>query len=125
MKIRYLILFFLNMLVAQFVYADSTASQIEQKTVILSLQITDNAGFDLKAKKLVQKGSNAFDALKTIVQIKYKDHPEFGAFVTGLCGIDAPQGKSWALYKDGVFSQVGISSITLDNDTEIKWTMKP
>jgi hypothetical protein len=91
-------------------------------TVEMDLTIRDEgSGFTLEAKKSVPRGTSAFEALRQVVVVDYKRQPGFGQFVTGLCGIEAPQDQFWALYIDDEFSKQGISSVKLVADTKIEW----
>jgi Domain of unknown function (DUF4430) len=112
--------------VAQGSNADEPAKAgADKKNITLTLKISDPiSGLGLEAKKAVTTGTNAFDAMTAIVQVKYKTYPQLGPFVTGLCGVDAPSGMFWALYVDGKMSQVGIGSIVLQQDVVIEWKMQ-
>jgi hypothetical protein len=102
--------------------ADERDAKTEKKAVTLTLKITDKpSGLSVDAKKVVPMGSSAFDVLRDMVKVKYKTFAKLGPFVTGLCGVDAPDGVYWALYADEKFSDVGIGSITLDKDTCVEW----
>jgi GNAT superfamily N-acetyltransferase len=47
-----------------------------------------------------------------------------GAFVTSLCGIEAPEGKVWTFTVDDKWSKQGIGKVTLERDTVIEWAMR-
>ena len=47
---------------------------------------------------------------------------QLGAFVTGLCSVDAAKGRVWTLTVDTKWSEMGIESLTLGRDTVIEWT---
>lgn len=90
--------------------------------VVLTLRITDTqSGLILDAKRSVAKGSNALQVLRDTVAVKYKTFPDLGAFVTGLCGVDAPPGMVWTFLVDTKWSKVGIERVTLEQDTVIEW----
>lgn len=92
-------------------------------SVVLTLRINDKErGLSVEAKKPVPRGSNAFQVLRDTVAVKYKTYPKLGAFVTGLCGVDAAKGKVWTLTVDAQWSKVGIENLTLERDTVIEWT---
>jgi flavin-dependent dehydrogenase len=78
----------------------------------------------LEAKISVPQGSNALQILRDTVVIKYRTYPDLGAFVTSLCGIDAPKGMVWTFTVDDKWSTVGIGSLTLERDTVIEWTTR-
>jgi hypothetical protein len=89
------------------------------------LRITDTqSGLVLDARRSVPRGSNAFQVLRDTVAVKYKTFPKLGAFVTGLCGVDAPGGMVWTFSVDTRWSEVGIGSLTLERDTVIEWTLR-
>ncbi len=93
--------------------------------VILTLKIEDKkSGLTLEATKSVPRGSNALQVLQDTVLVKYKTYPDLGAFVTGLCGIDAPEGMVWTFEVDRKWSTVGIGSLVLDRDTLIEWATR-
>ena len=93
--------------------------------VVFTLRIAEpQSGFVLDAKKSVSRGSNAFEVLRETVAIKYKTFPKLGAFVTGLCGVDAPKGKVWTFSVDTRWSEVGIGNLTLERDAVIEWTLR-
>lgn len=97
----------------------------EGQRIILTLRITDTAsGLTLEAKKSVARGSNAFEALRDIVALKSKTFPKLGAFITSLCGVDAPARKVWTYSVDGKWSNVGIGNLKLERDTAIEWTLR-
>ena len=56
-----------------------------------------------------------------MVVVKSRRYPEVGAFVTGLCGVDAPEGMVWTFTIDSEWSKVGIGNLTLEKDTLIEW----
>ena len=93
--------------------------------VVLKLKISDrHSGLILDAKRSVPRGANAFQILQEIVAVKYKTYPDLGVFVTGLCGIDAPEGKVWTFKVDSKWSTVGIGRLTLERDVMIEWTTR-
>ena len=113
-------------LVAVLLLPSSAVSRAaEGQRVILTLRITDTAsGLTLEAKKPVARGSNAFEALRDIVAVKSRTFPTLGAFITSLCGVDAPAGKVWTYSVDGKWSNVGIGSLKLERDIAIEWTLR-
>jgi Domain of unknown function (DUF4430) len=103
--------------------ADAGKPVATTPSVVLTLKINDKeSGLTVEAKKSVPKGSNAFQVLRDTVAVKYKTYPKLGAFVTGLCGVDAAKGKVWTLTVDTKWSKVGIERLTLEHDTVIEWT---
>ncbi len=109
-------------LVAQSAAKD--AGNDTRHSVVLTLKISDGpSGLALAATKAVPLGSNALQVLQETIVVRYKTYPELGAFVTSLCGIDAPEGKVWTFTVDGKWSSVGIGKVTLERDTVIEWAM--
>lgn len=96
----------------------SSLPKTEEK-VTLTLEIRDtSSGLNLDAKMNFPKGTNAFTAMKSIVQLK----PEKGGFITDICGVQANgDERYWALYVDGESSEVGINSLKLEKETTILW----
>ena len=112
-------------LVAQSATKDAGKSVATKHSVVLTLRISDSpSGLALTATKAVPLGSNALEVLQDTIMVKYKTYPELGAFVTSLCGIDAPEGKVWTFTVDDKWSSVGIGKVTLERDTVIEWAMR-
>jgi hypothetical protein len=108
---------------AQSVTPDAGRAVAGRRAIVLTLKIADRqSGLMLEAKISVPQGSNALQILRDTVVIKYRTYPDLGAFVTSLCGIDAPKGMVWTFTVDDKWSTVGIGSLTLERDTVIEWT---
>ena len=111
-------------LVAQSAAKDAGKSVDTKHSVVLTLKISDSpSGLALTATKAVPLGSNALQVLQDTIMVKYKTYPELGAFVTSLCGIDAPEGKVWTFTVDDKWSHLGIGKVKLERDTVIEWAM--
>ena len=111
--------------VAQSAAKDTGKSVDTKHSVLLTLKISDSpSGLTLTATKAVPLGSNALQVLQDTIMVKYKTYPELGAFVTSLCGIDAPEGKVWTFTVDDKWSNQGIGKVTLERDTVIEWAMR-
>ena len=118
-------LFSAGYLVAQSAANDAGKSVDTKHSVALTLKISDSpSGLALTATKVVPLGSNALEVLQDTIMVKYKTYPELGAFVTSLCGIDAPEGKVWTFTVDDKWSSLGIGKVTLERDTVIEWAMR-
>jgi hypothetical protein len=112
-------------LAAQSPPADPGKTVATGRDVVLTLKIEDKkSGLLLEAKKSVPRGSNALQVLQDTVLVKYKTYPDVGAFVTGLCGVDAPEGMVWTFELDGKWSTVGIGNLMLEQDTVIEWATR-
>ena len=112
-------------LVAQSVAKDGGKSVDIKHSVVLTLKVSDSTnGLTLTATKAVPIGSNALQVLEATIMVKYKTYPELGAFVTSLCGVDAPEGKVWTFTVDDKWSSLGIGKVTLERDTVIEWAMR-
>ena len=111
--------------VAQSAAKDAGKSVDTNHSVRLTLKISDSPrGLTLTATKAVPLGSNALQVLQDTITVKYKTYPELGAFVTSLCGIDAPEGKVWTFKVDDKWSNQGIGKVTLERDTVVEWAMR-
>jgi hypothetical protein len=103
--------------------------------VTASLKLSDASGnVFLTAKKYVTKKTNGFDFLRETLVVDFTTFPPDmaakkpfpgGPFVNALAGVSPDAGTYWALYVDGKYSCVGISSITIDvRDILIEWKME-
>jgi hypothetical protein len=103
----------------------AAAEAAEKKAVTLTLKISDPmSGFSLEAHKIVPPDANAFDVLRHTVSVAYKTDAALGPVVTGLCGVTAPKGFSWALYVDGEPAKAGVGGLTLKKSTLIEWKIE-
>lgn len=94
-------------------------------TVRLSLKLYDGASGDpfLSARRAVQKGINAFDALRATVSVEFATFaPNLsstppvpgGPFVNALARVPSAPPRYWMLYVDGKLSDVGIGAIKIN-----------
>ena len=103
-------------------------------TVTLTLNLYDGGAVPfLTATRPIAMNTNAFDALRSIVNVQFTTYPPNlagtppfpgGPFVTGLCGLRPANPKFWALYVDGNFSNVGIGAITITKDISIDFKVQ-
>ena len=94
------------------------------ETFNLSATYTDADGGVLLEKSFaVEKGTNAFDALKENVEVDF-EMSSFGAFIKGLGGVETPEGYYLAMYVNGEYAEKGISDYTVDEDLQIEWTQE-
>ncbi|MEW6295337.1 MAG: DUF4430 domain-containing protein [Candidatus Diapherotrites archaeon] len=99
--------------------APATAKELVKATFIL-----EKADGSTETKTIeVEKGSNAFDAMKKVFSVQAKKS-SFGEFIESIEGIKPDAEHFWALYVDGKFATKAIDAYTLDKDTEIKWSYK-
>jgi hypothetical protein len=116
------VLLSMGSLSAQSVAVDAGKSSDARPDVVLTLTIRDGrSGMRLEAKKTVPRGSNALEVMEGMVVVKSRRYPEVGSFVTGLCGVDAPEGMVWTFTIDSEWSKIGIGNVTLERDTVIEW----
>jgi len=87
----------------------------------------------LTTTKKVKVNTNAFDFLRHTIVVDFTTFPPNlsgpkpfpgGPFVNALAGVPPDSGTYWALYIDGKYSCVGISSITIEKDISIEWKME-
>ena len=115
------VLLSMGSLSAQSVAVDAGKSSA-RPDVVLTLTIRDGrSGMRLEAKKTVPRGSNALEVMEGMVVVKSRRYPDVGSFVTGLCGVDAPEGMVWTFTIDSEWSKIGIGNVTLEKDTVIEW----
>ncbi len=69
----------------------------------------------------VEKGTNAFDAMQQVATVGYQDFGEMGVLVESINGVKPEENQFWKLFVNGEQAQVGISSITIEEDTTIEW----
>lgn len=69
------------------------------------------------------EGKNAFELLQeNATDVQYTES-EYGAFVTGIDGVDAPEGYFWALYVNDEMAQLGASDLITTNDDLVRWQL--
>ena len=93
------------------------------ETVQLSLAITSADHINLTAVKQVEKGINAYDAIRQILVLGVKD-TSFGPQIMSLGGVEAVGNTYWALYVNGTMSMVGAHDVILSEDTFIRLNME-
>lgn len=75
----------------------------------------------------VEKGTSAFDAMmQADPELQYREFEGMGVMVESINGVGVTPGdnKFWALYVNGEMAAVGISSITLEENTLIEWKLE-
>jgi len=94
---------------------------VQEKTATLTLKYFDKDGTIILDKKFeVEKGTNAFEAMKKNVEMDFEMYP-FGAFVKSIAGVTPPKTHYLTLYVNGEKASEGISSYTINEDIKIEW----
>ena len=99
-------------------YADEAPESIQ-----LTLAVTAADKINLTAVKTVEKGLNAYHAIKQLVVVGVKD-TSYGPQIMSLGGIEATGNRYWALYVNGAMSMVGAHDVILLDDTFIRLNME-
>ena len=99
-------------------YADEAPESIQ-----LTLVVTDADKINLTAVKMVEKGLNAYEAIKRLVVVGVKD-TSYGPQIMSLSGVEAIGNRYWALYVNGEMSMVGAHDVILIDDTFIRLNME-
>ena len=99
-------------------YADESP-----KSVQLTLAVTAADRINLTSVKMVEKGLNAYEAIKQLVVVGVKD-TSYGPQIMALGGVEAIGNTYWALYVNGSMSMVGAQDVNLLDDTFIRLNME-
>ncbi len=100
---------------------ETSKREDEKTTVLFTLKYFDENGKTIVDESSeVQKGTNAFEAMKSKVEVDY-DLYAIGAFVKGINGVFPPKGYYLALYVNGEYARKGISGYTVNNDMTVEW----
>ena len=118
LKIFSLLLMGLFSLQSSISYADETP-----ETVQLSMVITASDKINLTTVSQVEKGMNAYEAIKALVVVGVKD-TSYGPQIMSLGGVEAVGNTYWALYVNGAMSMVGAHEVVLLEDTFIRLNME-
>ena len=93
------------------------------ESVQLTLAVTADDRINLTAVKMVEKGLNAYEAIKQLVVVGVKD-TSYGPQIMSLGGVEAIGNTYWALYVNGSMSMVGAQDVILLDDTFIRLNME-
>ncbi|MDB2670318.1 DUF4430 domain-containing protein [Candidatus Pseudothioglobus singularis] len=93
------------------------------ESVQLTLAVTAADRINLTAVKMVEKGLNAYEAIKQLVVVGVKD-TSYGPQIMSLGGVEAIGNTYWALYVNGSMSMVGAQDVILLDDTFIRLNME-
>jgi|TARA_B100000497_G_C7342610_1_gene224901 hypothetical protein len=118
LKILALLLVGLFPMLSSISYADEAPESIQ-----LTLVVTDADKINLTAVKMVEKGLNAYEAIKRLVVVGVKD-TSYGPQIMSLSGVEAIGNRYWALYVNGAMSMVGAHDVILIDDTFIRLNME-
>ena len=77
----------------------------------------------LQRYTVVEKGVNAFEAMKKLVPVEYTEST-YGAFIKSINGLSPDAEHYWALYVNGEYADKGISSYSVDEAFEVEWRME-
>lgn len=99
-------------------YADESPELVQ-----LTLAVTADDRINLTAVKMVEKGLNAYEAIKQLVVVGVKD-TSYGPQIMSLGGVEAIGNTYWALYVNGSMSMVGAQDVILLDDTFIRLNME-
>mgnify|MGYP003684027241 FL=1 len=93
------------------------------ESVQLTLAVTAADRISLTAVKMVEKGLNAYEAIKQLVVVGVKD-TSYGPQIMALGGVEAIGNTYWTLYVNGSMSMVGAQDVILVDDTFIRLNME-
>ena len=99
-------------------YADETPESVQ-----LTLAVTAADRISLTSVKMVEKGLNAYEAIKQLVVVGVKD-TSYGPQIMSMGGVEAIGNTYWALYVNGSMSMVGAQDVILLDDTFIRLNME-
>ena len=118
LRILTLLLIGLFSMLSSVSYADETPESVQ-----LTLAVTAADRINLTAVKMVEKGLNAYEAIKQLVVVGVKD-TSYGPQIMSLGGVEAIGNTYWALYVNGSMSMVGAQDVILLDDTFIRLNME-
>ena len=118
LRILTLLLIGLFSMLSSVSYADETPESVQ-----LTLAVTAADRISLTAVKMVEKGLNAYEAIKQLVVLGVKD-TSYGPQIMSLGGVEAIGNTYWALYVNGSMSMVGAQDVILLDDTFIRLNME-
>ena len=118
LRILTLLLIGLFSMLSSVSYADETPESVQ-----LTLAVTAADRISLTSVKMVEKGLNAYEAIKQLVVLGVKD-TSYGPQIISLGGVEAIGNTYWALYVNGSMSMVGAQDVILLDDTFIRLNME-
>ena len=118
LRILTLLLIGLFSILSSVSYADESPESVQ-----LTLAVTAADRISLTSVKMVEKGLNAYEAIKQLVVVGVKD-TSYGPQIISLGGVEAIGNTYWALYVNGSMSMVGAQDVILLDDTFIRLNME-
>ena len=118
LRILTLLLIGLFSMLSSVSYADETPESVQ-----LTLAVTAADRISLTSIKMVEKGLNAYEAIKQLVVVGVKD-TSYGPQIMSLGGVEVIGNTYWALYVNGSMSMVGAQDVILLDDTFIRLNME-
>ncbi|MDC0597365.1 DUF4430 domain-containing protein [Candidatus Pseudothioglobus singularis] len=118
LRILTLLLIGLFSMLSSVSYADETPESVQ-----LTLAVTAADRISLTSVKMVEKGLNAYEAIKQLVVVGVKD-TSYGPQIISLGGVEAIGNTYWALYVNSSMSMVGAQDVILLDDTFIRLNME-
>ena len=118
LRILTLLLIGLFSMLSSVSYANESPDSIQ-----LTLAVTAADRINLTSVKMVEKGLNAYEAIKQLVVVGVKD-TSYGPQIMALGGVEAIGNTYWALYVNGSMSMVGAQDVILLDDTFIRLNME-
>ena len=118
LRILTLLLIGLFSMLSSVSYADESPESVQ-----LTLAVTAADRISLTSVKMVEKGLNAYEAIKQLVVVGVKD-TSYGPQIMSLGGVEAIGNNYWALYVNGSMSMVGAQDVILLDDTFIRLNME-
>jgi len=118
LKIFTLLLMSLFSILSSVSYAEESTESVQ-----LTLAVTAADRINLTSVKMVEKGLNAYEAIKQLVVVGVKD-TSYGPQIMSLGGVEAIGNTYWALYVNGSMSMVGAQDVILLDDTFIRLNME-
>ena len=118
LRILTLLLIGLFSMLSSVSYADESPESVQ-----LTLAVTAADRISLTSVKMIEKGLNAYEAIKQLVVVGVKD-TSYGPQIISLGGVEAIGNTYWALYVNGSMSMVGAQDVILLDDTFIRLNME-
>lgn len=89
--------------------------------VLVLFKATANGNEILNKEIVFKEGINAFDAMQQVATVGYQDFGEMGVMVESINGVKPGENQFWKFFLNGEEATVGISSVTIQEDTTIEW----